>query len=336
MSTTDLPDDDTLEALSEERVYIPETDRSPQISVLCHRPRHGRLPHLVPGVQLNGALGAPYYSTSASRGCAGLFPVPLFPALQQEDAHALGDWACMLLAASACIYFILELDTIIYRVGVAPPALTCFFHGYRRPDPRDDPAHQRLDSSPPSPSFSSPMRCSENTFPIALAGTGATASRVFSSYITGMDGMLSTPLATSASFVFLFFPVQRAFLASTGAGQFFIDIAMAVAGGKRGRPAKGGRHRQCPVRYDFRQLGGQRGGLGTFTIPMMIRSATRRDSPSRRGSRGLHGRADDASHPRGGGVHHRRADRHPVSRRGPRHSHPGDPLFRLDLLHDRP
>ena len=52
-----------------------------------------------------------------------------------------------------------------------------------------------------------------------------------------MDAMLSTPLATAASFVFLFF-LFSSFLASTGAGQFFIDLALGLAGGTRGGPAK--------------------------------------------------------------------------------------------------
>lgn len=105
--------------------------------------------------------------------------------------------------------------------------------------------------------------------PYSLGGhRGYSFARVFS-YITGMDGMLSTPLATSASFVFLFF-LFSAFLASTGAGQFFIDIAMAVAGGKRGGPAK--------VAVIGSALFGTISGnsaanvvaSGTFTIPMMI------------------------------------------------------------------
>lgn len=53
----------------------------------------------------------------------------LYPFSRRSNKRmpTLGDWACMLLAASACIYFILELDTIIYRVGVAPTSLDLFF-----------------------------------------------------------------------------------------------------------------------------------------------------------------------------------------------------------------
>ena len=75
------------------------------------------------------------------------------------------------------------------------------------------------------------MRCSENTFPIALWALGQPA-RVFS-YITGMDGIF-VHTAGDVGLVRIPLFLFSAFSTSTGAGQFFIDIAMAVAGGKRG------------------------------------------------------------------------------------------------------
>ena len=164
------------------------------------------------------------------------------------------------------------------------------------------------------------MRCSENTFPIALAGTGATASRVVFSYITGMDGMLSTPLATSASFVFLLFPVQRVPRQHRGRAVLHRHRHGRCRRQAR-RAGQDGRHRQCPVRYDFRQLGGQRGGLRDVHHPHDDQGRLLAAIRLRRGSRGLHGRADDASHPRGGGVHHRRIRQRPLhrSRQGGRH-----------------
>lgn len=72
-----------------------------------------------------------------------------------------------------------------------------------------------------------------NILPYSFGGhRGYSFSRLIS-YLVGMDAMLSTPLATAASFVFLFF-LFSSFLASTGAGQFFIDLALGLAGGTRG------------------------------------------------------------------------------------------------------
>lgn len=145
MSTTDLPDDDTLETLSEEGY----TSRKPTgaLKYLYYAIGFGLPPfHIRFLGYSSGALGALLFPHRFGVVLAYfLYP---FSRRSNKRMPTLGDWACMLLAASACIYFILELDTIIYRVGVAPSHLDLFlFHGYRRPDPRDDPAHQRLDSS---------------------------------------------------------------------------------------------------------------------------------------------------------------------------------------------
>lgn len=70
-----------------------------------------------------------------------------------------------------------------------------------------------------------------NILPYSFGGhRGYSFSRLIS-YLVGMDAMLSTPLATAASFVFLFF-LFSSFLASTGAGQFFIDLALGLAGAR--------------------------------------------------------------------------------------------------------
>ena len=125
MSTTDLPDDDTLETLSEEGY----TSRKPT----------GALKYLYYAIGLGMAafhiwfLGyssmepwALYYSHICFGVVLAYFLYP-FSRRSNKRMPTLGDWACMLLAASACIYFILELDTIIYRVGVAPTSLDLFF-----------------------------------------------------------------------------------------------------------------------------------------------------------------------------------------------------------------
>lgn len=71
-----------------------------------------------------------------------------------------------------------------------------------------------------------------NLLPYSFGGhRGYSFSRLIS-YLVGMDAMLSTPLATAASFVFLFF-LFSSFLASTGAGQFS-SISRSASPGARG------------------------------------------------------------------------------------------------------
>lgn len=247
MSTTDLPDDDTLETLSEEGY----TSRKPT----------GALKYLYYAIGLGMAafhiwfLGyssmepwALYYSHICFGVVLAYFLYP-FSRRSNKRMPTLGDWACMLLAASACIYFILELDTIIYRVGVAPTSLDLFFSTVIVVLILEMTRRTNGWILPSIAIFFLAYALLGKYLPYSLGGhRGYSFARVFS-YITGMDGMLSTPLATSASFVFLFF-LFSAFLASTGAGQFFIDIAMAVAGGKRGgRPRWPSSAVPCSVRF---------------------------------------------------------------------------------------
>ena len=88
------------------------------------------------------------------------------------------------------------------------------------------------------------------------------------SYLMGLDGIFSTPVQASASFVFLFI-LFGAFLSVSGASKFFIDLAVSVSGSFRGGPAK--------VAVISSALFGTVSGnsvanvvaSGAFTIPMM-------------------------------------------------------------------
>ena len=269
MSTTDLPDDDTLETLSEEGY----TSRKPT----------GALKYLYYAIGLGMAafhiwfLGyssmepwALYYSHICFGVVLAYFLYP-FSRRSNKRMPTLGDWACMLLAASACIYFILELDTIIYRVGVAPTSLDLFFSTVIVVLILEMTRRTNGWILPSIAIFFLAYALLGKYLPYSLGGhRGYSFSRLIS-YLVGMDAMLSTPLATAASFVFLFF-LFSSFLASTGAGQFFIDLALGLAGGTRGGPAK--------VAVIGSALFGMISGSssanvvasGTFTIPMMIKT----------------------------------------------------------------
>ena len=88
------------------------------------------------------------------------------------------------------------------------------------------------------------------------------------SYMLGYEAVFGSPMNASATMVFLFM-VFGEFLTFSGAGPFFIDLAMSLAGAKRGGPAK--------VAVISSALFGTVSGnsvanvvsTGAFTIPLM-------------------------------------------------------------------
>lgn len=186
------------------------------------------------------------------------------------------DYVFIALAVACCFYFITqlnaedELTSIIYRIGVSPTPTDIFFsvsvialvlEMTRRTNGWILPAIAIVFIL---------YALLGKYLPQGFGGHRGVGCERLASYLTGMDAMLSTPLATSASFVFLFF-LFSSFLASSGAGQFFIDLAMGLAGSTRGGPAK--------VAVIGSALFGTISGnsaanvvaSGTFTIPMMIK-----------------------------------------------------------------
>ncbi|WP_345240296.1 TRAP transporter permease [Pontibacillus salipaludis] len=90
------------------------------------------------------------------------------------------------------------------------------------------------------------------------------------------EGIFGTPLAVSSTFIFLFL-LFGAFLVKTGVGQYFNDLAVALAGKRTGGPAK--------VAIFSSALQGTISGSsvanvvtsGSFTIPMMKRLGYRKE-----------------------------------------------------------
>ncbi|WP_246624854.1 TRAP transporter permease [Oceanobacter mangrovi] len=76
-----------------------------------------------------------------------------------------------------------------------------------------------------------------DALPDAVASKGFTLEEMIRFHIFSTNGVYGAPLAIAAGVVFIFV-LFGAFLQVTGAGQFFIDAAFAVAGKYRGGPAK--------------------------------------------------------------------------------------------------
>lgn len=211
------------------------------------------------------------YYTHLGFGLALAYLLYPFSAKSNASRPGAADIGLIVLSVAACAYFIISMNEIVFRIGVSPTPLDLVFSSLV--------ILLVLEMTRRTNGFVLPLitvlfilyGLYGNLLPYSFGGhRGYSFSRLIS-YLVGMDAMLSTPLATAASFVFLFF-LFSSFLASTGAGQFFIDLALGLAGGTRGGPAK--------VAVIGSALFGMISGSssanvvasGTFTIPMMIKT----------------------------------------------------------------
>ncbi|MFC4023454.1 TRAP transporter permease [Oceanobacillus longus] len=104
--------------------------------------------------------------------------------------------------------------------------------------------------------------------PGMLAHRGLSLEQLIDSMFFTTEGILGTPLQVSSTFIFLFL-LFGAFLVQTGVGQYFNDLAIAIAGKRTGGPAK--------VAIFSSALNGTISGssvantvtTGSYTIPMM-------------------------------------------------------------------
>jgi TRAP transporter 4TM/12TM fusion protein len=101
-----------------------------------------------------------------------------------------------------------------------------------------------------------------------IAHRGLELDRLVQTMFFTTEGILGTPIGVSSTFIFLFL-LFGAFLVKTGVGQYFNDLAIAIAGRSTGGPAK--------VAIFSSALQGTISGSsvanvvtsGSFTIPMM-------------------------------------------------------------------
>jgi TRAP transporter 4TM/12TM fusion protein len=108
-----------------------------------------------------------------------------------------------------------------------------------------------------------------NLIPGKMGHRGYDWERI-ASYLFGLDGIFSQPLAVSAKYVFLFI-LFGAFLDRSGAGRFFIELAMSLFGRIRGGPAKVAVVASALFGTISGSAVANTAGTGSFTIPMMKR-----------------------------------------------------------------
>jgi TRAP transporter 4TM/12TM fusion protein len=180
----------------------------------------------------------PWYFRSLHVVFAGVLVFAWFPGWRRAPRRAI-HWADGLLMAAIIApvaYLVVEFDTWIYRVGVTPNAWDVFF------------------------SLLFVLAVVEMTrraagWPLTILAVlfiiyghlgpympGLFHHRGYSwprliTYLFSLEGILSTPVSASATYVFLFV-LFGAFVERTGTGKFFVDFALSLAGRYRGGPAK--------------------------------------------------------------------------------------------------
>src|SRR5680860_468658 len=106
--------------------------------------------------------------------------------------------------------------------------------------------------------------------PGILEHRGYTFDRVAGQLYLGQEGIFGLPLCVAATYIFIFV-LFGAFLESTGAGKFFIDMAYAATGRQRGGPAKAAVLASATMGSISGSAIANVVTTGAFTIPLMKR-----------------------------------------------------------------
>jgi TRAP-type uncharacterized transport system fused permease subunit len=182
------------------------------------------------------------------------------------------DVFCALLASVMSVYIFIEFNALVYRAGMPTHtdtvmgvlAVLLVLEGTRR-------------------SIGAPLaviavivliNCYLGPYFLEIPGLsffahrGYSVERIIEHMYLGTEGIFGIPLGVVATFVF-HFVLFGIFISKTGLGQLFIDLAMAIAGGTVGGPAK-----VSVISSGF--LGSISGSsiantvtTGAFTIPLM-------------------------------------------------------------------
>lgn len=104
--------------------------------------------------------------------------------------------------------------------------------------------------------------------PDSVASKGFSVEEMIRFHIYSTNGVFGAPLAIAAGVVFIFV-LFGAFLQVTGAGQFFIDSAFAIAGKSRGGPAKASVLASAALGSISGSAIANTVTTGSLTIPMM-------------------------------------------------------------------
>lgn len=154
----------------------------------------------------------------------------------KNESVTIVDLALILSIIFVSGYLIIEMDELVYRIGVAPTLLDLVVSVIL--------IVVVLEITRRTTGLILPILALifilyanyGSYFPGVLEHRGYSWDRILS-YLNSMDAIYSVPIGASASFVFLFI-LFGAFLNESGGSKFFINFAIGATGGKRGGPAK--------------------------------------------------------------------------------------------------
>ncbi len=107
--------------------------------------------------------------------------------------------------------------------------------------------------------------------PSIIEHRGLDLGQTIAALYLGEDGIFGIPVAVTSNFIIVFI-ILGAFLQVTGAGDFFADLAKAAIGGVRGGPAKAAVVGSGLMGTISGSAVANVATVGTFTIPLMIKS----------------------------------------------------------------
>lgn len=187
----------------------------------------------------------------------------------KELSPGVIDWVLVLLSVLTSGYIILNLQPLTFRAGVFPTTMDLVFGTIA--------IVVTIEATRRTMGWSLPIVALifisyafvGKWLPMRFGHSGYSYQRLVS-FLYSMEGIFSTPIGTSATYIFLFI-LFSALLYVSQAGQFFMDLAMGTMGSRPGGPAK--------VSVVSSALFGSIMGsgpanvmaTGTFTIPLMKR-----------------------------------------------------------------
>ncbi|MQA84112.1 MAG: TRAP transporter fused permease subunit [Streptosporangiales bacterium] len=111
----------------------------------------------------------------------------------------------------------------------------------------------------------------QNYLPGLLRGPGFTLDRLTYAFYVGTGGIFGIPLGVATSIIIVFV-IFGSLMQKAGAGQWLMDMAMALTGGSRGGPAKAAVVSSAFFGTISGSPSGNTATSGVFTIPLMKRT----------------------------------------------------------------
>ena len=178
----------------------------------------------------------PWYLTAVHILFATVLIFLYFPLRANNIPLRLLDIACALLAVATYLYAFYDYEGLLLRAGYFPNAPDVFF-GVAAVLLTLEVTRRTTGLALPIVAICALLYARfGNVLPGMLGHRDYTAARIVS-FVYSLDGLFSSALQVSATYIFLFV-LFGAFLQASGAGDFFLKLASSVVGSIRGGPAK--------------------------------------------------------------------------------------------------